>query len=769
MTPTLSRIRLLAALALTLLPFRTALAWQENSEQGKAIFASKCASCHGQRGEGVEEHAEEPLVGESSIDELTDSITKNMPEDKPESCVGEEAKAVATYIFHAFYSEAARERNEPTFKLARLTGPQLRQSLADLYGRLSGSVDRSEQRGVTGQYFDGQRLSGDKRKIDRVDATIDFDFATAGPGSGVNAADYCVQWTGGIRADKTGRHEILIESTCAFVFNLGSYQREFINNHVQSGDRIEFRRSIVLTAGRVYPLSIRFHQRKRKTKQPPARIRLAWTPPGGLEHVIPASNLLPSKSPATFSVQAKLPPDDRSYGYARGIGVSRQWDESTTAAAIEFAEIAATELWPAYGRAHRGKPDENRARLRAFLGTLVETAFRNPLTEAVQKSYIDDPIDATEDDDEAIKRVLLMALKSPRFLYPTLDLGSSNSQFAANQLALTLFDSLPSDPWLLARVRDNRLNSEAEIRTAATRMIDDDRTRSKVRGLMHAWLDLSRFGEITKDSKMFPGFDRGLAADLEHSLDFLLDSIVWSESSDFRQLFLSRSMFTNERIAKFYGDAWQPGDGSGQLTPTKADDPKRSGVLTHPFILSGLAYQDTTSPIHRGLFLIRQMLGRTLTPPQEAFPPLDPDLHPDLTTRQRVHLQTSPKNCRACHIKINGLGFAMEQYDAVGRFRNQEKDRAINAKGDYTTRANENVEFDGAQQLAEFLASSDDAKRAFVHRSFQHLVKQPPSAFGAGTMERLTKSFERNRFSIRELLIEIAVISAARQTESPDR
>ena len=111
----------------------------------------------------------------------------------------------------------------------------------------------------------------------------------------------------------------------------------------------------------------------------------------------------------------------------------------------------------------------------------------------------------------------------------------------------------------------------------------------------------------------------------------------------------------------------------------------------------------------------------------------------------------------------------MEQYDAVGRFRKQEKDRAINAKGDYTTRANENVEFDGAQQLAEFLASSDDAKRAFVHRSFQHLVKQPPSAFGAGTMERLTKSFERNRFSIRELLIEIAVISAARQTESPDR
>ena len=90
-------------------------------------------------------------------------------------------------------------------------------------------------------------------------------------------------------------------------------------------------------------------------------------------------------------------------------------------------------------------------------------------------------------------------------------------------------------------------------------------------------------------------------------------------------------------------------------------------MLTHPYLMSGLAYRDSTSPIHRGVFLMRHILGRTLRPPQEAFTPLSPDLHPDLTTRERIALQTSPDGCQTCHIKINGLGFTLENFDAVGR------------------------------------------------------------------------------------------------------
>ena len=138
--------------------------------------------------------------------------------------------------------------------------------------------------------------------------------------------------------------------------------------------------------------------------------------------------------PSTFPLQTKLPPDDRSYGYDRGINVDAQWDASTTAAAVEFAELLIEEQWPQWERRHKKDPNENRARLRAFLTEIVETAFRGSLSDELKSLYIDKQVDAAEDDQDAIKRTILAALKSPRFLYPLLDADQSKSQRAANRL-----------------------------------------------------------------------------------------------------------------------------------------------------------------------------------------------------------------------------------------------------------------------------------------------------------------------------------------------
>ncbi len=182
--------------------------------------------------------------------------------------------------------------------------------------------------------------------------------------------------------------------------------------------------------------------------------------------------------------------------------------------------------------------------------------------------------------------------------------------------------------------------------------------------------------------------------------------------------------------------------------------------LGHPLVMSHLAYHDTTSPIHRGVFLIRHTLGRTLRPPNEAFTPINPDLHPDLTTRQRVELQTGEANCQVCHQKINSLGFALENYDAVGRFRTQEQGRPIDPNGNYTTRDGQNVSFSSPRDLANFLATSDDCQRAFVESAFEYFVKQPVAAFGIDTIDRLTNDFRESGFSIRRLLVAIALTTA---------
>lgn len=739
--------------------------------RGEQIYKSMCADCHGDRGQGVADEYPDPLVGDDSLGQLTRLISDTMPEGEPENCVGPDAEAVAAFVYYAFYSEAAQIRNRPPrVSLARLTSDQLRQSIADLYSRFEGLPAPSEARGIRAIYFDGDHWKNENKKIERVDPTLDFDFGHDSPGEGIGKESFYIYWEGGIKADVTGRYEIIVRSTCSFVFEFGKIGREFIDNHVQSGEKTEFRKTVMLTAGRVYPFKIDFIQRKRKTELPPAKISLAWVPPNGIESVIPTRHLVTQQPPATYSLQTVLPADDRSYGFERGIAINRQWDDSTTAVALEFAQIAIDELWPRYRRDHKQEANENREILRNFLAQIAETAFRGPLNDERRVTYIDRQVDATKDDTEAIKRTVLMVLKSPWFLYPTANTEATRSQRTANQLALVLFDSLPADDRLIKASREGLMESEEQVRSYARDNINDYRVRAKTREFLYEWLNLGHFSEITK-SDAFPGFDEALVSDLRASLDAFLDEVVWSKESDFRDFFRADWAFTTDRIAAFYGDSWKPVEpkpedatdnkpASPELKRTASDPGHRFGLLTHPFLMSGLSYHDSTSPIHRGVFLIRYMLGRTLRPPADAFSPLSPDLHPDLTTRERVDLQTSPESCQVCHSKINGLGFVLENYDAVGRYRDTERDKSINSKGSYDPRVGGTASFAGPAELAEFLILSEDSQRAFVSRAFQHFVKQPVAAYGPDTMDRLLKSFRDSNFNIQQLVVEIAVVAS---------
>ena len=156
-----------------------------------------------------------------------------------------------------------------------------------------------------------------------------------------------------------------------------------------------------------------------------------------------------------------------------------------------------------------------------------------------------------------------------------------------------------------------------------------------------------------------------------------------------------------------------------------------------------------------------------LRPPNAAFSPLNPELHPQLTTRARVELQTGEVNCQVCHAKINALGFSLENSDPVGRFRDKDNGSPVDASGSYMTREGKDVSFIGARELAEFLARSEDCHRAFVDSCFEYFAKQPIAAYGPGTLERLTQSFQDSGFNMRELIIAIAVTVASQTRDVP--
>jgi hypothetical protein len=170
------------------------------------------------------------------------------------------------------------------------------------------------------------------------------------------------------------------------------------------------------------------------------------------------------------------------------------------------------------------------------------------------------------------------------------------------------------------------------------------------------------------------------------------------------------------------------------------------------------------------VFLARGVLGQSMRPPPEAVVPLAPDLHPDLTTRERVDLQTRPATCMTCHAIINPLGFTLEHFDAVGRFREFDRGKPVDASGIYRARDGEAVKVNGARELATVLAASDEAQGAFIEQLFHHLVQQPVRAYGPTKLDDLRRTFSAQEMNIRKLVVSILTESAlvGREPKSSD-
>jgi Protein of unknown function (DUF1592)/Protein of unknown function (DUF1588)/PA14 domain/Protein of unknown function (DUF1595)/Cytochrome C oxidase, cbb3-type, subunit III len=748
---------------------------------GEEIYRQQCASCHGAKGEGTDDHYPRALVGERSVAGLSRLIAKTMPEDAPGECVGEDADKVAAFIYESFYSKLAQTRNKfepPRIELSRLTVRQYKNAIADLFGSFQAQSRWDEQRGLKAEYTSRSRRrrnGGGSGSLNRVDPEIHLSFGTGSPIPEQDALkeiahswqkapvllvplsvfngfsqDFRANWQGSLLAPETGEYEFCVKTENATRLWVNDKNRPLIDALVKSGNDTEYRGSAYLLGGRAYPLRLELSRAKEKT----ASITLEWKLPRRAFEVIPRRNLLPASAPQAFVLQTPFPPDDRSVGYERGTSVSKAWDQATTDAAIEVASHVATHLKELAG-VGPDAPDRE-PKLRDFCVRFAERAFRRPLTNEQKSFFIDRQFKEIKNPEMAVKRLVLLVLKSPRFLYREIGSGSPDSFDVASRLSFGLWDSLPDQP-LLDAAAAGRLATREQVVHEAERMASDPRARSKLREFFLQWLKVEQVPDIAKDPKQFPQFNELIATDLRSSLDLFLEDVIGSEAADFRQLLRADYVYLNGRLSQFYGADLSA---DAPFQKVHLDQTERAGVLTHPYLMASFAYTTNSSPIHRGVFVARSILGRVLRPPPEAVAPLAPDLHPDLTTRQRVTLQTKPEACQSCHGMINSLGFTLEHFDAVGRYRKDEKGRSIDATGSYETRAGETVKFEGIQALAAFLAVNEETHTAIVQQLFHHLVKQPVRAYGRQTLLELRRFFATHDFNLRKLTVEIMATSA---------
>ncbi len=766
------------------------LEFQQRSglNEGGRIYEASCVDCHGGKGEGVEGAFSQSLQGVMTLDELTRYVEATMPEGDPESCVGEEAKAVSKFIFEKFYSiDAQNRRNPPTTVFSRLTRVQHVNVIADLVASFSNRRESIQTKhGLRAAYFSSRSQRRDNLVKERIDRQIDFDFGEGVPtfeapekpkgkdsdkteqptqppekaagksdkkveaeaAKKMDGKEFSIRWSGSLIAEESGEYEMVVRSANSVRLFLNNQRKALVDANVVSGELSEYRGRIALIGGRNYDLQVSVARHKEKK----ASVQLCWVRPNGVQETIPSKNFSVERSQVVFVPNVKFPPDDESYGYPRGISISKEWTESVSKAAIQTALHISKNI----ERFVKDSKDKvaYRKSAKEFCLSFAEKAFRSPLSEEQKNRYVDSQFSEDIAVKESIKRSIVLILKSPLFLYVDLAVEKSNPAF---WLAMTYWDSIPNREIQDAQDR-GQLMDKSNIDWRLEKMLMDNRARIKLRHFFEHWLKLAEFKNVTKDAKLFPDFDGKLAEDLRESLLHQIDDAMWGETSDFRELIDGKSWFVNKRIADYYGSKIQADDEPEEFR--KVDRKNGRGILTHPFLMSGFAYSKSSSPIHRGVFLTQNVLGRRLNPPPDAFPPFDGEIAKTWTTREKVEFQTKPIACQRCHCLINDLGFALEEFDAVGKYRKLDNLKPVNSTGEYMTADGKLVKYNSANELTAVLRDDRGVHENFVEELFQFLVKQPLAAFGSDSKQRLIKHFVDNNFNVKKLLIEIGKVAA---------
>ncbi len=359
----------------------------------------------------------------------------------------------------------------------------------------------------------------------------------------------------------------------------------------------------------------------------------------------------------------------------------------------------------------------------SFLQDFGKRAFRRPLTTEEIQQYqklFSDAL-AITNYERATRQLVETLLQSPKFLY-RFELGQSangatrtlTSYEVASELSY-LFTSNPPDPMLIASADANGLQSAAQIETEARRLLKLPIAKDSFRHLLRIYGGLLRFDGLAKDATVYPEYTPELRAAMSDSTDQFIDSVLWEGPGDFNTLFTAPYSYVNSALSGLYGVA-DPGQPT--LVKTMLNPLERSGLLTEPSVLASHSKPFESFPIARGKFVRVGLLCEALPAPPAIVPkPPAPDA--TLTTRERFARHSSDPACAGCHQLIDPVGFGLENYDGIGKYRTTENNKPVDSSGNITGTLDINGPYTGGVQLSAKLAASAEAKQCLTSKAFQ--------------------------------------------------
>ncbi len=353
-------------------------------------------------------------------------------------------------------------------------------------------------------------------------------------------------------------------------------------------------------------------------------------------------------------------------------------------------------------------PDEEDGCARRILATLMRRVYRRPVTD----EDLEKPIElyraarAKEGFEAGIEIGLAALLVSPEFLFrieqdpagvaPHTAYRISDLELAS-RLSFFLWSSIPDDELLDVAAR-GELANPAELEQQARRMLADPRALNLVSNFASQWLHLRNLESLTPDKRIFPDFDDNLRQAFRRETELFVESIL-REDRSVLDLLRAKYTFVNERLAKHYGIPHVYGSRFRRITFD--EDRTRGGLLRHGSILAVTSYATRTSPVIRGNWILDNILGVPPPPPPPGVSDL-PDTKTvgrELSMRERLAEHRADAACAHCHRLMDPIGFALENYDAIGRWRSAEAGLPIDTSGELW----EGTPIDGVGELEEAL------------------------------------------------------------------
>jgi hypothetical protein len=400
---------------------------------------------------------------------------------------------------------------------------------------------------------------------------------------------------------------------------------------------------------------------------------------------------------------------------------------------------------------------------RQVIERFATRAFRRPVTKEEGERLIGLYLNARRDGETYEKSVrvpLTAVLVSPYFLFriepdPPGAPGTVralNDYELATRLSYFLWSSMP-DEELIKLAAQGRLKDSGVLEQQVKRMLADAKSAEFVRNFVGQWLELRNLESHEVDQRRFRRFGSTLRSAMRRETELFFENVM-KEDRSILEFLTADYTFVNEPLAQHYGLKDAKVKGEEDFVKVSLAGTPRRGVLTQGSILTLTAMPTRTSPVKRGVFILEQILGTPPPPPPPGLPPL-PDKPADearAPLRERLANHRADPTCASCHVRMDGLGFALENFDPVGQWRDQEGRFPVDSTGELTG----GKKIKGAEGLRDLLVSrKSDFVRCLAEKMLTYSLGRGIEEYDRCTVKEITQAVGKTEYRFSGLVMGI--------------